>query len=312
MGKRFMLMMVGLIAAATVAAPAAGAATEVGSNCVPDYAEESPESLTYLPETYRAGSPLPPATPVTGVATQWKMTVPVEGTGFGMILKAFRPTGVPNEFQLTAESSPVTLAAGVNLFPTRIPVQGGDRFGLTGVTETPLCKSNDVNDVIGAITGPIPLGATKQVFLPPKFQVPVAALVEPDADSDGYGDETQDKCPQGAAVQTACPVVTLDSFSIAKKRSVTLLVTTSTPAPVRVTGTVKLGKGKVAKLSASVRTVAPGAFGRFKLKFPARLITRLKALAPKRSLRLTIAARATNVAGQVSADSTKLKLAGQG
>jgi hypothetical protein len=34
----------------------------------------------------------------------------------------------------------------------------------------------------------------------------VQYLIEPDADRDGFGDETQDKCPANAATQATCPV----------------------------------------------------------------------------------------------------------
>jgi hypothetical protein len=37
------------------------------------------------------------------------------------------------------------------------------------------------------------------------FEVLVQGSVEPDADHDGFGDETQDQCPSNAAIQTACP-----------------------------------------------------------------------------------------------------------
>ncbi len=30
-------------------------------------------------------------------------------------------------------------------------------------------------------------------------------MVEPDADRDGFGDETQDACPSSASAQGACP-----------------------------------------------------------------------------------------------------------
>jgi hypothetical protein len=33
----------------------------------------------------------------------------------------------------------------------------------------------------------------------------LSAVVEPDADHDGFGDVSQDACPQSAATQTACP-----------------------------------------------------------------------------------------------------------
>jgi hypothetical protein len=37
------------------------------------------------------------------------------------------------------------------------------------------------------------------------FKVNAQAVVEPDADHDGFGDETQDQCPSNASIQGSCP-----------------------------------------------------------------------------------------------------------
>jgi hypothetical protein len=91
-----------------------------------------------------------------------------------------------------------------------------------------------------------------------------------------------------------------------------VLVATSTDAPVGVSGTVKLGKGAKANLSAKPKPVPAGKLVRFTLRFPAGLKDRLKELKPKRKLTLKLTASATNVAGLVSTDKTKTKLKGQG
>jgi hypothetical protein len=146
--------------------------------------------------------------------------------------------------------------------------------------------------------------------------VPLAAVIEPDADGDGYGDETQDKCPQSAAFQTECPVVVLDSLPIAGKNAVTVLVGISNEAPVTVSGSVKLPKtakasaSAAAKLKKVTQTVSPGKLGRFVLKFPGKLKAALKELPKGKKLKLKITASAANVAGQVSTDTTKLNLKG--
>lgn len=82
-------------------------------------------------------------------------------------------------------------------------------------------------------------------------------MIEPDADGDGYGDETQDKCPQSALAQVACPVVKLSVSASAKKKQATILVTDDVPASVTVGGQVALGKGKKAKLKAPAKRPRP-------------------------------------------------------
>jgi uncharacterized repeat protein (TIGR01451 family) len=58
-------------------------------------------------------------------------------------------------------------------------------------------------------------------------RVPVAARLEPDADGDGYGDESQDGCPTDATLQDACRVdlalaASADRRAVAKGENVVL------------------------------------------------------------------------------------------
>ena len=136
------------------------------------------------------------------------------------------------------------------------------------------------------------------------------ARVEPDVDGDGYGDETQDRCPQSAAYQTPCPVVTVSSLSLAHPKAVTVYVSSSLSAPIAVTGTVKLGKGKAATLAAPGQTVAPGTLGRFNLALTKPVLKTLGELTTKKSLTLTVSASATNVTGSPSTATSTVKLRG--
>jgi hypothetical protein len=139
----------------------------------------------------------------------------------------------------------------------------------------------------------------------------MAAVIEADADNDGFGDETQDACPQSAAVQTACPLIALDVSTKVGKKAVVVLVTGSSEGPVSIKGVARLGKGKKVTLKAKPKTVVPGKLASFRLKFNAKLKKRLQELEPSQKLTLKITASATNVAGQVSIDKTKVKLKGQ-
>jgi len=79
-----------------------------------------------------------------------------------------------------------------------------------------------------------------------------------------------------------------------------------------VSGTVKLGKGASAKLSAKAKVVNPGKLGKFTLQFPAALKEKLKEMEPGQKLSLKITAKATNLAGAASTDKLSVKLKGQG
>jgi hypothetical protein len=148
-------------------------------------------------------------------------------------------------------------------------------------------------------------------------RIPVFATLEPDADNDGFGDETQDRCPQSAAIQTECPVVIVDSYALRQKSSIMVLVSTSEAAPVSVSGTAKLPKGggkakssAQAKLKKLTKNVPSGKLVRFKLKLPGSLKSALASLPRGKSITVKLQANATNVAGQVSKDKSKLKLKG--
>lgn len=314
MKKRLAISVAGMVAAGALllAAPAL-AATEFGDNCV---ANEAEEDITVF-EFSAPGNPLPTAAPVSGVITKWKTSVVSEAPpGIPTSLKVLRlNSGAKTAFVVGESFGSVN--PGSNTFSARIPVQAGDRLGLYGSSEigTLFCETPSEKTHLGAYE--VPGGGLTGNTFPfnegdSNARIPVSAVIEPDADGDGYGDETQDLCPQSAALQTACPIVTLDAFSLVGGSAVSVLVATSTDAPVKVTGTVKLGKAGKVKLSAKTKTVKAGKIASFKLKFSTKLKEALKELEPGKKLTLKIVAKATNVAGQVSSDKLKAKLKGQG
>jgi hypothetical protein len=294
----------------------ASAATEVGNVCT---ATSGVSNITFL-QLANVSSALPLEVPTAGVVTKWKVKSELEGvmTQF----KVFRPTGNKNEFRTVAESPEQTIEKGSNAFDTRIPVQAGDRFGLFGKSPGGValyCKGKP-GDVMGIFSGETLTTDAPVIFNEASEpRVAVSAIVEPDVDGDGFGDETQDKCPQSAAFQTECPQIGLDEFAVAGKGAVTALVIADHEAPVTVTATSKTGKSSKRRalkgsltLQGGTQTVAPGRIFKFKLKFTPQLKSRLAALPRGKSLTLTVTASATNLVGQVSAKTTTVKLKGLG
>ncbi|HEX5610860.1 MAG TPA: hypothetical protein VFX45_12305 [Solirubrobacterales bacterium] len=297
------------------AAPA-NAATEFGSNCT---AEEALGGTALVSLSHGPTSPLPIAAPTSGVITRWKTTVgfevPPEASAiYAQRMQVLRSTSLPSQFLVVGESTPGAISTGVNSFPTRVPIQAGDRLGLRGPFVSVYCIPGGTADVVGLAEteGGTPVGSAFNVTPVPTIQVPLAAVIEPDADNDSYGDETQDGCPQSAAYQTPCPVITLATFSQAGSKAVTVSVTTSLSAPVTVSGSVKLNKKTTAKLKAVTAGVTPGGIGKFKLQFPSSLQKRLNELTPKQKLTLKLTASAANIAGPASTSSINAKLKGQG
>ena len=205
--------------------------------------------------------------------TKWTVNsgIALPPPGFSERMRVFRATGVLNEFQTIAETPPGTVQAGTNTFPTQIPVQAGDRFGVFAPASATslvfICTTTSSEDKLGLKEGDVPPGA-KATYVPVEnIQLALSVTIEPDVDGDGFGDETQDKCPRSAKLQTECPLIALSSFGIASRNSALALVASSSSAPVTVAATVtvpgktkkgKKGKAKILKLTGGTQTVAPG------------------------------------------------------
>lgn len=298
------------------AAPAAMAATEFGDTCTADKA--IPGSYTLVTNS-SPGSGLPLSAPVTGVITKVKLKsgVPIPFS-VPETVKLLRPAG--GDSYTAVNQVPVQVTGAEASAETRMPVQVGDKLGVYGppfqIGESSVAGlalyCDEVPGLLGAALGEVGFGATANFANAAEGRVPLSAVIEPDLDADGFGDETQDKCPQSAALQTPCPVIVLDASPMANKKSVVVYVAVSSEGSVGINGTVNLGKGKKATLKAGPKAVYPGKIASFKLKFSGPLTKRLDELEPSKKLTLKITATATNIAGLVSTDAAKAKLKGQG
>lgn len=309
---------IAVAATALVGANSASAATVFGSGCT---ANQITDGAVWVSTGHAPTNPLPVVAPISGVITEWTVNtdIVVESEGklageFPRILQqrllALRTEG--ESFKVVGESSGGLLnLKGTSTYTARVPVQAGDYLGIAGNPFAAYCDTKDPADTYAAATGGTPVGSTFRVERSTGLQVPIVARVEPDVDGDGYGDETQDQCPQSAAYQSPCPVVTVSSLSLTHPKAVTVYISSSLSAPIAVSGTVKLGKGKTATLVAPGQTVAPGSLGRFNLALTKTVQKTLKALTTKKSLTLTITASATNVTGSPSTATSTVKLHGQ-
>jgi hypothetical protein len=313
--RRSGLVLAMMCAVTTVAAFAgqASAATVVGSNCAANTSSlGSVVSLKNPP-----GYPVPSAIPSAGVITSWTFSLGLPlppAVQVSEQLKVFAPTGVANQLKVVGESSLSPVGAGTTILPTRIPVQNGDLLGSIVVVSDEgkveqgalFCETKDPGDEIAVVPGNPVTGTTvSTVATQAGYQNPITVSVEPDADGDGYGDETQDKCPTDASTQGACPAppvppappkaappISLSASAAAKKGLVTVTLTSSAQATVTVGGSVKIGTGKTAKLAGSTQIVAPGSLAKFTILFPAALKTALKQTPASKRLTLSLSASA--------------------
>ena len=149
--------------------------------------------------------------PANGVISSWSFEA-AAGTTAPLKLKVVRSAGGA-DFTTVGDSQLETpTPSSLNTWPTRISVRAGDFLGhsytaldsTTSFRDAPgfntqeLCCSDPVLDP--------PPGTTATYEPDVDLQIDVSAILEPDADQDGFGDETQDQCPTNAATHGPCPV----------------------------------------------------------------------------------------------------------
>jgi hypothetical protein len=229
-------------------AVAQGSSTEVGETTAnPVVGVGSPVA----PFSTVPGSPSY-ATP-SGVLTSWRFHSSGDASAGSVRLKIFRYIGPGLAFKVLAESSQKTLSPSTSYeFKERIPVSSGDLLGLTATGDAEVAitvPGTPQNQLAQFLGGDISVGQTGTATTTfPNLRPSVAATVEPDADHDGYGDETQDKCPVDATTQGFCRI-DLGKLKRDKAKGTAIL-----PVTVPGAGTVSLsGKGVVDQPAANAR-----------------------------------------------------------
>lgn len=158
-------------------------------------------------------------------------------------------------------------AAGVYSYPAQMPVRAGDELGVdlyeVENTAMPPILSSPASGAeldfwypqLGVGESRAPLTSEKELLM--------NATIEPDADHDGYGDETQDQCPSVAG-PGPCPV------SVGPTQTSPSPTTSPTPPPRPDTAITKGPKGKIHSRTVvfAFRSDPPGAS--FECKFDKR------------------------------------------
>jgi pyruvate/2-oxoglutarate dehydrogenase complex dihydrolipoamide acyltransferase (E2) component len=216
-----------LLLSALFAFPAAApAATEFGSdltttvngstNCGP-----APASCTLFNAAVHTGNTLPVASPVSGVVTGITLKKGIAIPPWSDLqAHAVHQIG-PTTFSRFAPSTMIhpTDAAGFESFNTRFPIAAGDLVGFSATGDFPVAAT--APGAAETTTYPNALNpdgtpGTGGAFS--NLELMLQAKVEPDADGDGFGDETQDQCPSNASTQGQCPVPTIAPPPAQKKK----------------------------------------------------------------------------------------------
>jgi RTX calcium-binding nonapeptide repeat (4 copies) len=138
-----------------------------------------------------------------GVITGWShMGSAEDGSAGSGRLQLWRQVGMTTDFLLVGRSDLESFTAGiVNRFATRLPVSGGEILGLRGENAASTYDGMAGDNVFELSGGDPAPGETRgAVGAPnPVTLVNVSAVLEPDCDKDGLGDETQDTDLSGCA-----------------------------------------------------------------------------------------------------------------
>jgi hypothetical protein len=148
-----------------------------------------------------------------GVITSWSSFAgSMANTQLALLVLRPNPGGGgPTHFIATQKDQARTLsqASALNTFSgLHLPIQPGEQLGLFLPSGGADCFFDAPPDVGRFYTsGDPPLNADSDFTgANTNRRLNASAMVEPDADHDGFGDETQDACPSSAATQGACPV----------------------------------------------------------------------------------------------------------
>ena len=166
--------------------------------------------------------------PERGVITSFSTRTNLETDQTARLALFGPPTANTFPVMATSATFPM-LSASVNTFDVRVPVQPGWLLGVKftvpgngGCAHNTGVAADDLYSVSGgSIDGPAVVAANAG-----NFHLNLSAVFEPDTDGDGYGDVSQDACPESALAVVACPApdtsITKAPKKKSKKRSVTV------------------------------------------------------------------------------------------
>ena len=300
---------VGLIAAAALIATSAspaGAAVTIGQTLTPTGACTS---NTFFQQASLAQKYFAPS---SGVITSWAFQAdssPPQPLKF----KVGRPAG-GNSYTVVGTSAGVSPTPGVlNTFETRIPVQAGDQIGFFAGTSGGCAATAPAGNGIAFFGADLSPGDPTTTFTTQDQRLlDVSAKLEPDADNDGFGDETQDKCVGSAGSFNGCPsTVSIDSAKQQGKKP-RITVTATVPGA----GMLQAGAANDASLASAsastnlkpvTQTISSTAKKQItltlKLTKPAK-----KKLANKGKLKTRVKVVYTPTGGPAASQSAKVKL----
>ena len=162
------------------------------------------------------GDPYSGGAPMDGVITKFRIRAFGEGGAAATVTFRLANISRPDPQNantavatLVAEGPTVTIPASnavetpILEFPARVTVKQGNHLALDG-TNVWATVNNSGDKFSYVFKPPLAAGQGPRGSLDATGELLVAAVIEPDADGDGFGDETQDGCPSQGTTQGAC------------------------------------------------------------------------------------------------------------
>jgi hypothetical protein len=177
------------------------------------------------------GDPYAGGSPVDGVITKFRVRVFGEGGVATRVTLRVANISRPNPGN---DDNAVATAAGIGPtvdvpaapgpdvpireFPARLSVAKGQHLGLDGPPNLWATVNSSSDSFTYVFAPPLQQGQGARDSNDTAGELLVAATVEPDSDKDGFGDETQDKCPAQGNGGAACTAPDRKKPSLARLR----------------------------------------------------------------------------------------------
>jgi hypothetical protein len=277
--------------------PAAGqAATSFGSKLDHEPAnsgecvELGPCTIAALIQSQGPGDMYAGGAPVDGVITEFRIRAALLENPTQVTFRLVDVTRTAEESALAsagATGPTVTLPPGnpedeapTRAFAARVAVKRGQQLAIDG-TDVQATVNNSGDDFSFVYAPPLGNGGARG-SVQSTGELLVAATIEPDADKDGFGDETQDMCPTQATTQGACDLLApaIDGLR-ARGKFVSYALSEAATVSIRLE---RKAPGRRRFKALGVPFAGPGAVGVNRAKLPP------KKLAPGR-YRVTLSAR---------------------
>jgi hypothetical protein len=222
-----------LVLSALLLLPAVSQAAQVfGSRLLGAPTEQNPiegscEAMIAMPCTLVSfiepsnpnGDPVPSAAPSDGVITQFRVRAFAEAptpltfvvAGLTNVVEAggqpesASGTLVATGPTVTIQPSPMDEVPIQGPFPARVPIKKGQNIGVDNTTALVAYKPG--GEHWSFLFGPQLSAGTQLGSAATTGELLIQATLEPDVDGDGFGDETQDRCPSQKATQGPCEAV---------------------------------------------------------------------------------------------------------